>query len=473
VERRRVVIIGAGPTGLGAAWRLASRGQRDVVVLEQEPQVGGLARSVVDEHGFTWDLGGHVQFSHYPLFDELMETALGKDGWYHHQREAWAWMRDRFVPYPVQYNLRHFPPDEQVRAVRGLLELSHRPKSDPRNFREWILATFGEGLAESFLFPYNWKVWAWPPERLSADWVGERVAVVDLDRALKSLALEVDDVSWGPNNTFAFPKQGGTGAVWRAVGRLLGEGTLRLGVSVRGVDAAQKTVELSTGERLGYDVLISTMPVDLLVARTSGLGAGAVQAAGLVHSSTHVVGLGLRGQPPPSLRSKCWLYFPEDLSPFYRVTVFSNYSPATGPAPGSTWSLMTETSESPAKPVNGALVEATIEGALACKLIESRAQVLSTWHHRIEHGYPTPSVERDAQLAAALPALEARDIYSRGRFGAWRYEVANQDHSLMQGVELVDRLLDGVPEKTVGSWGSQAPAPTGPVAAAAARRARP
>lgn len=450
MERRRFVIIGAGPTGLGAAWRLASRGQRDFVLLEQEREVGGLSRSVVDEHGFTWDLGGHVQFSHYRLFDELMESALGKDGWYHHQREAWAWMRGRFVPYPVQYNLRHLPPDERDRAVRGLVEAARRaPGRAPRDFREWILATFGPGLAESFLFPYNWKVWAWPPERLSAGWVGDRVAVVDVDRALKSLALDVDDVSWGPNNTFAFPKQGGTGAAWRAVARRLGDGALRLGARVRSVDAARKTVELTSGERLGYDALISTMPVDLLVARAAGLGAGAARAGALLHSSTHVVGLGLRGQPPEALRTKCWLYFPEDLSPFYRATVFSNYSPANVPSPGDTWSLMTETSESPAKPVRGDLLEATVAGALACGLIESRAQVRSTWHCRLEHGYPTPSVERDAQLAAALPALEERGVYSRGRFGAWRYEVANQDHSLMQGVELVDRLLGGAPEQTV------------------------
>ena len=66
---------------------------------------------------------------------------------------------------------------------------------------------------------------------------------------------------------------------------------------------------------------------------------------------------------------------------------------------------------------------------------------MSFWHHREEHGYPTPSRARDEALGILLPALEARGVYSRGRFGAWKYEVSNQDHSCMQGVELADRLL--------------------------------
>ena len=83
----------------------------------------------------------------------------------------------------------------------------------------------------------------------------------------------------------------------------------------------------------------------------------------------------------------------------------------------------------------------TIEGMLATGLVPDRASVHHTWHCRLEHGYPTPSLNRDRGLAAIQAALESRGIYSRGRFGAWKYEVSNQDHSFAQGVECVDRLL--------------------------------
>ena len=96
----RHLIIGAGPTGLGAAWRLEQRGVQDWLVLEGGHVAGGLAQSIVDDHGFTWDLGGHVQFSHYEMFDELMDDLLGRDGWLYHERESWVWVCGGFVRYP-------------------------------------------------------------------------------------------------------------------------------------------------------------------------------------------------------------------------------------------------------------------------------------------------------------------------------------------------------------------------------------
>ena len=66
---------------------------------------------------------------------------------------------------------------------------------------------------------------------------------------------------------------------------------------------------------------------------------------------------------------------------------------------------------------------------------------MSRWSTTLIPGYPTPSLERDSILRHVLPSLEAHDIYSRGRFGAWKYEVSNQDHSFMQGVEVVDRIV--------------------------------
>jgi hypothetical protein len=106
------------------------------------------------------------------------------------------------------------------------------------------------------------------------------------------------------------------------------------------------------------------------------------------------------------------------------------------------WSLLLEISESPAKPVDQATLEKeVIDGLIATRLLDDRKNICDIWRRRLAYGYPTPSLTRDAALAKLLPTLEAHGIYSRGRFGAWKYEVSNQDHSYMQGVEVVDRLL--------------------------------
>lgn len=456
----RHLIIGAGPTGLGAAWRLEQRGIRDWLVLEASDVPGGLAQSVVDEHGFTWDLGGHVQFSHYEMFDQLMDELLGAGGWLYHDRESWVWIRNRFVPYPFQLNLHRLPDADQTVCLRGLeqaaIEASSAP-SRPAHFGEWLGRTFGPGIADLFMRPYNQKVWARDPELMDWRWIGDRVAVADVGRVKENIRLRRDDVSWGPNNRFRFPRHGGTGAVWRALaGRLTQHESpsqpsrLMYGATVRHIDTTTRQVALADRREFRYEQLISTMPLDRLVAISDLARDLGPAARDLQHSSTHVIGVGINGTAPATLAQKCWMYFPETNCPFYRVTHFSHYSPNNVPDPSSQWSLMAEVSESAHRPVDGSRVAGdTVRGLVATGLIRSEADVHHVWHRRLEYGYPIPSLQRDRGLGGIQTTLAARDVYSRGRFGAWKYEVSNQDHSFAQGVEAVDAWLDGAEEVTL------------------------
>jgi hypothetical protein len=151
------------------------------------------------------------------------------------------------------------------------------------------------------------------------------------------------------------------------------------------------------------------------------------------------------------------MYFPEDNCPFYRATYLSNYSPYMTPDQtgenATHYSLLCEISQSEHRPVDrGGVVEATIAGLENAGLLEpgERRDICDSWVYHAEYSYPTPTVDRDAILGEVIPWLESRGIYSRGRFGMWKYEVANTDHTLMQGVEVVNRLVLGEPETTIG-----------------------
>jgi protoporphyrinogen oxidase len=445
-----IVIVGAGPTGLGSAHRLQQLGARDFVVVDRNDVAGGLASSRVDERGFTWDIGGHVQFSHYAEYDAVLD-ALPIE-WLHHQRESWVWIKNRFVPYPFQNNVHRLDDADRDRILDAMAAAAERRAGAPlpANFREWILWSFGDGIAEMFLIPYNFKVWAYPPEMLSRSWVGDRVSVPDLERIRRNVREQRDDVSWGPNNTFRFPKRGGTGAIWREVAKRIEPARLRFGDAVVAIDVDARRVRLASGRELRYDTLISAMPLPELCRIGSGIDAAARSAAdSLRFSSTHIVGVGLRGAPPPALARKCWMYFPEEQSPYYRVTVFSNYSPHNVPD-GGHWSLLAEVSESPLKPVDSARLFDDVVAALRRdRLVGDDDEIVSRWSHFERYGYPTPTVDRDAALLPLLAELERHRIFSRGRFGAWKYEVSNQDHSFMQGVELVNRLAGVGEEQTI------------------------
>jgi protoporphyrinogen oxidase len=442
-----IIILGAGPTGLGATHRLAEIGVSSVQLFEQNPYPGGLSASFVDPSGFTWDIGGHIQFSHYKYFDNLMDDLLG-DAWIDHARESWVWMRERFIPYPLQNNIHLLPRDEFMICLTGLIQSLRQGPVPMTNFKEWIDASFGVGLAELFMHPYNYKVWAHPLDMLSPQWVGERVAQVDLARIVSNALEGKLDCTWGPNNQFRFPVQGGTGKIWTTLAGTLPQGVFRPSHRCVRIEASKRLVHFDDGSRERYDHLISTIPLDVLV---SLLDVDALKpvASNLRFSTVNVIGVGLRGAPAPQLKTKCWMYFPEADVPFYRATVFSNYSPHNVPDITRYWSLMLEVSESPYKLVDrDGLMESVLDGLVATRLIESRNDVVSVWSHRADHGYPTPFLGRDGLVEPVVTELAKMGIYSRGRFGGWKYEVSNQDHSLMQGVEVVNNLAFGAPEVT-------------------------
>lgn len=437
------VIIGAGPTGLGAANRLHELGVHDFIVLERNAHVGGLSASFKDSQGFTWDIGGHVVFSRYEYFNNLLDDLLGQDKC-EHQRIARVRMANTWVPYPFQNNIRYLPKELIWECVQGLL--SER-LGKLHNFQEWINYVFGPGLARLFMLPYNYKVWATPPELMQYSWIGERVSVVELKGVLKNLILERDDQTWGPNNSFRFPLRGGTGDIFKRLAARV-EDHIRLQSQVVGVNPARKKVTLADGSEVAFKYLLNTGPLDILVQEWINPEQEALHQAALLleHNSVYVSGVGVQGlrQDPT-----CWMYFPEENCPFYRVTNFHNYSAHNVRQPGQQMGFMSEVSASKYKVENfKTMQDQVVAGLQAVTLIHPKDQVVSTWEIKVDYGYPVPTLGRDQALSILQPWLEERDIFSRGRFGGWKYEVANMDHSVMQGVEWAECMLLKQKERT-------------------------
>src|SRR6516225_6105100 len=117
----RVVIIGAGPTGLGAGYRLKELGHSHFTIFEAQGHLGGLAASFTDPQGFTWDIGGHVMFSHYEYYDRIFERLMGDEfSWI--SRESWVRVGDRWVPYPFQNNIRYLSREAALDCIAGLVK---------------------------------------------------------------------------------------------------------------------------------------------------------------------------------------------------------------------------------------------------------------------------------------------------------------------------------------------------------------
>lgn len=247
------------------------------------------------------------------------------------------------------------------------------------------------------------------------------------------------------------------------------KGHVHLNKRVSTIDIDAKVVRFVDGTSEAYDVLVSAMPLDVLcrdVLRDESEQSPELRQIGetgarLRHSAGYMVGIGLKSRAPGAGTpdTKSWMYFPEDNCPFYRVTYLSNYSPHMTPDKANYYSLLCEVSESTFKPTpgregtnNDAVIDECITGLENAGMLRpgERANIVSRWCYYADYAYPTPTVARDEILGEVIPWLEERDVYSRGRFGMWKYEVSNTDHTLMQGVELANRLLLGEPETTIG-----------------------
>jgi protoporphyrinogen oxidase len=145
--------------------------------------------------------------------------------------------------------------------------------------------------------------------QMQCSWLGERVAAPDLKTVTKNVILRKTAGNWGPNATFRFPARGGTGGIWIAVAGTLPQDKLLLGAAqgcVQAVDGDAKIVTTKDGNKIRFGKLISTMAVDSLAEKL-----GDEQLIGLTkqlyYSTTHVIGIGIRGERPKNIGDKCWV----------------------------------------------------------------------------------------------------------------------------------------------------------------------
>lgn len=416
-----VLVIGAGPTGIGAAVRLAERGV-DHLMVEAGASVGGMARSVRDEHGFTWDLGGHVIHSHFASFDKAIAAAgtpmLAV------RRNGYVWMGGRLLAAPIQQQLDTLPDDL-------------RPGAPASSLAEYYRNTFGAELTSRFFAPYTAKMWAHDAELIDHRWTSLRSGSGMRNVPTIGLASQRREQ---PVEFFPYP-EGGTGQLWLDIAdALLDESRLRLNTAVVALDAQAREATLSDGTIVHYDSCISTAAI----TTTMGwVGIEAAHAGRLATSAVHAIGFGMTGTASEQLADKTYLHSPDADVPWYRATVLSNYDP--GSAGAGRWNVLCEVSTSAQRPTG---LEDAVRGSREslARLGVDTSTITSVWTTLVPMGYPVPTLGRDEILRDVDDRLLALGIRSRGRFGGWRYESCNQDYSYAQGVEAVDALVDGTSE---------------------------
>jgi protoporphyrinogen oxidase len=180
----RVVVIGAGPAGLTAAYELTKAGVTSTV-LEADDAVGGISRTVVRD-GYRFDIGGHRFFTKVDRVEALWHEILDDDEFLLRPRSSRIYYDGKFIDYPLRVGnaLRSLGPVEAARCVASYLWVRVRPPEDRSTLEGYIAADYGWRLYEHFFKTYNEKVWGVPASEISADWGAQRIKGMSLWNAV-------------------------------------------------------------------------------------------------------------------------------------------------------------------------------------------------------------------------------------------------------------------------------------------------
>ncbi len=183
-DQKPVVIIGAGPAGLTAAYELSKAEVRSVV-LEKDRVVGGISRTV-SHNGYCFDIGGHRFFTKIKPVEEMWHEVLADD-FLLRKRMSRIYYAKKFFHYPLRPfdALRKLGPFKALWILLSYIRAQVLPIKPERNFEEWVVNRFGRRLYEIFFKTYTEKVWGMPCTEISAEWPAQRIKGLSLLSALQ------------------------------------------------------------------------------------------------------------------------------------------------------------------------------------------------------------------------------------------------------------------------------------------------
>lgn len=446
-----VVIIGAGPAGLTAAYQLDKLGVKSIVC-EKDSVVGGISRTVRYK-GYHFDIGGHRFFTKVAAVERLWKEILGSD-LIRRQRQSRILYRRKFFHYPLR----------PVNALLGLglwnsflLVLSYLyahfyPIRNERTFEDWVVNRFGRRLYAAFFKTYTEKVWGISCKEISADWAAQRIRGLSLLRAIKDAVIGTpsnkDAVITTLIDSFLYPKRG-PGMMWETVAERVSSGTcsLRMSTSVERIcweDGAVQAVDVAVEDqtkRIEGTHFISSMPARELVEKLHPAPPEDVleAAAALKYRDYLTVALIVRAE---NLFPDNWIYIHDPDVKVGRVQNFKNWSPDMVPDASMTcigleyfcwegddlWVMpdaqLVELGKSEIQTLGLLRVEDVVDGAVV----------------RMPKAYPVYDKGYGEAILTIRRFLEPiGNLQLVGRNGMHKYN--NQDHSMVTAMLAVENIM--------------------------------
>lgn len=449
-----VVIIGAGPAGLTAAYELVARYGITSTILESDSVVGGISRTV-ERDGWRFDIGGHRFFTKVPEVEAFWHEILPDEDFMMRPRMSRIYYDGKYFDYPLRISnvLGNLGILESIRCVLSYVWVRIRPPKDQTTLEGWIAARFGWRLYNHFFKTYNEKLWGVPTNKLPADFAAQRIKNLSFLNAVTTALLpkrNQKDIT-SLIEEFQYPKHG-PGMMWERCRDLVEAKGCKVVMNARVVDirhdndkAVSVVAETPDGAHTEYacDHVISSMPISqLLQAMDPPAAPTAVQAAGdLRYRDFLTVALVV---PEQYSFPDNWIYVHSREVQVGRIQNFGSWSPYMVKEGRTCLGLeffVFEGDETWTKP-DEELVEQGKRELDVLGLVDP-SKVEAGYVVRMPKAYPFYDENYKANVARIVEWLEdcAPNVHPVGRNGMHRYN--NQDHSMYTAMLTVDNIATG------------------------------
>ena len=449
-----VVIIGAGPAGLTAAYILATRYGITSTILEADTQVGGISRTV-ERDGWRFDIGGHRFFTKVKEVEDLWHEILPDEDFMLRPRMSRIYYDGKYYDYPLKASnaLRNLGLWEAVLCVGSYLWARVKPPKNKDTLEGWIASRFGWRLYNHFFKTYNEKLWGVPVNKLPADFAAQRIKNLSLSKAVLNSVLpkrNQKDIT-SLIEEFQYPKYG-PGMMWErcrdlveAKGCKVVMNTRVVGIKHEGGKAVSVVAQSRDGARTEYpcDHVVSSMPISqLLKTMDPPASETARRAAGdLRYRDFLTVALVV---PEEYSFPDNWIYVHAREVQVGRIQNFGSWSPYLVKEGRTCLGLeffVFEGDETWTKPDDQLIEQGKRE--LGILGLVDPAKVEAGYVVRMPKAYPFYDEYYKANVAKIVEWLDecASNVHPVGRNGMHRYN--NQDHSMYTAMLTAENIATG------------------------------
>ncbi|WP_204151259.1 NAD(P)/FAD-dependent oxidoreductase [Leptolyngbya sp. CCY15150] len=442
-----VVVVGAGPAGLTAAYEL-SKHQRPAVVLESGDRVGGISRTETYKD-YRFDIGGHRFYTKVTEVEDLWQEVLS-DEMITVPRLSRIYYDGKFFNYPLDPFdvVKKLGIGRSLSIVASYLKARLSPLPEEESLEDWVINRFGEKLYYTFFKTYTEKVWGISCQQIRADWAAQRIRGLSLKKAITDALFGKSDAKT-LIKTFQYPRLG-PGMMWERFQTLLEKqgSPVHLNTRVVQIDREgqriQRVIAEQNGETQIYegDQFISSMPVTKLLQCLNPPPPPEVLTAAksLKYRDFLIVALVIDA---PSLFPDNWLYIHSPEFQVGRIQNFKNWSPDMVPDASKTclgMEYFCSQGDSVWESSEETLIKLATEEVVKLGLVSDPKLVQDGTVIRQLKAYPVYDVEYRQHLQVIQDYVETFDnLYTVGRNGMHRYN--NQDHSMLTGLLAARNVL--------------------------------